>query len=176
MLMYFLMIVLVLLLISYLILGVFLFFSFFAMASGAPFVPSSKEHVREMLEFAEIKPGELVVDLGSGDGRLLIESAKLNASAIGWEINPLLCSWSRFMVKKAKLEDKIKIFRGNLWNADISRADVVTLYLITHKMKRMKDKLLKELKPGARIVSNGFRFPDWPAVKDNGSVYLYIKN
>ncbi|HEX9664422.1 MAG TPA: 50S ribosomal protein L11 methyltransferase [Patescibacteria group bacterium] len=173
------MIIHILFLILYLIftgfvfLGIFWFFTLAAMVSGAPYVPTSKSHVREMVALAGVRPGELVIDLGSGDGRLLIESVRLGARGIGWEINPLLYFWSKFKIKQAGFQDKIKINYGSFWKADISRADVIVLFLITHKMKKMKNKLQTELKPGTRVVSNGFKFPDWEIINGNGAVYLY---
>ncbi|MBL7158848.1 50S ribosomal protein L11 methyltransferase [Candidatus Microgenomates bacterium] len=152
----------------------FLILSFF---TGAPYIVMRKKEAKKMTELAKIKKGERVYDLGSGDGRLVIMAAKKGARAIGYEINPflVLISWVRILLARVRKNAQIKW--RNFWGQDISDADVVLLYLITQHMERMEKKLLKELKPGARVISYTFKFPNWPHSfydKEN-RLYVYEK-
>ena len=142
---------------------------------GAFFASSKKEIVKTMVLLSDIKPGEKAIDLGSGDGRLVIALAKKGAQAHGYEINPLLVFLSRNNIKQAGLQGKAFIHFGNFWLLDFSEFDVVTVYGISHMMKRLEVKLKKELRPGARVVSNYFVFPNWPPSKKENSVRLYKK-
>ncbi len=123
---------------------------------GAPYVRSKKDKIKTMLELADIKPGEVVVDLGSGDGSILIEAAKRGAIAMGIEINPFLVWHSRRHVRRAGLEDKIKILKSDFRSRHLGNADVIFLYLWPSTIEELQEKFSRELKPGTRIVSNGF--------------------
>lgn len=140
---------------------------------GAPFVPSRYETLKKMMALAKVKPGMKTADLGSGDGRIVIALAKAGAEAHGYEINPLLVWWSRRIIKKEKLSDQAFIHWVNFWRHNVSSFDVVTIFGINYIMKNLERKLKKELKPDARIVSNGFTFPTWPYSQKDGNVYLY---
>lgn len=125
---------------------------------GAPWVPAPKEKVLKMLEMLKIKPGEVVYDLGSGDGRILIWAVQyFGARGVGIEIDPLRVFYSRLFVKIKGLPPQIKIIRQNLLEADLKEADVVTLFLLPKILEKLKGKLLKELKPGTRIAC--YRYP-----------------
>lgn len=142
---------------------------------GAFFVPTKRTHVSRIMGILNLKPGEKVVDLGSGDGRLLIALAEAGAEAHGYEHNPLLVARSKFALKKRGLEGKAFVHMENFWNADLSSFDGVVIYGISYIMPKLEKKLRAELRPGARVVSNAFKFPSWePAAKDRG-VYLYIQ-
>ena len=134
--------------IGFLFLLVHLFFALlilFLMLSfltGGPFVPSNNKSAQSMIDIAGIKPGMTVYDLGSGDGRILLAAAKKGAKAIGIEINPFLVLWS-----KIRCRDKNIIVRWNsLWNTDISDAHVVFVYLLPTHMKKLEQKLTRELR------------------------------
>lgn len=142
---------------------------------GAPFLRSSKKTRAIMFELADIKEDELVIDLGSGDGVILIEAAEKGARAIGYEINPFLVSRSRIAIKTNKLEDKVTVFKKSFWSADLSQADVIMLFGISHIMPQLYKKLQRELKPGARVISNTFTFPKWQPEKVSDNVKLYRK-
>ena len=143
---------------------------------GAIYVPSNRDRIKKIIELAEIKPGEKAVDLGSGDGRIVIALAEAGAEAYGYEINPILVRKSRRNIRKARLENKAFIILGSFWQADLSKFDIITIYGMQHVMRRLEKKSRKELKKDARIVSNAFEFPTWsPKKKDNG-VYLYENN
>lgn len=133
---------------------------------GAPFVPASLKNVKRMIELANLKPGEIIYDLGSGDGRLIIEAAKnYKAKAVGIEINPLLVYFSRWKIKKLGLQDNISVYQGNFFKKNFSDADVITLYLSQPALKHLEKKFLSELKPGTRIVSLSFTFNNIPFIK-----------
>jgi len=134
--------------------------------SIAPYLASPMPVVRRMLECAEVKPGEVVYDLGCGDGRILIVAAQeFGARAVGVEIRDDLAKKAMEKVEELQLSDKIKVIHDNLFNVDISEADVVTLYLTTSANRKIKDKLERELKPGARVVSHEYEMPGWKPVK-----------
>lgn len=143
----------------------FMLYFFVAFRTGAPFWPSGRKTIAQMLALANPKPGELLIDLGSGDGRILFAAAKLGMRAIGVEMNPFFVWWSRAR--------GAHVMRGDLWNTDVSSADIVTIYFIHAKMKQLQDKLQKEMKPGSRVISNKFTFPDWQAEAKDGKVHLY---
>ena len=140
---------------------------------GAPFVPTSRARVGAMLALAKPKPGELWVDLGSGDGRILVAASLAGARAVGYEFHPLLVLLSRLAIARHGLRGLASVLRANLWKADLSKADIVSLYLMPYRMERMQAKLRAELKPGCRIVSNAFPIADWPPAGFDNQVFLY---
>jgi cyclopropane fatty-acyl-phospholipid synthase-like methyltransferase len=143
------------------------------MMQGGFYTPSSRERISYILSLANVKPGEKVVDLGSGDGRVLMACAKKGARCTGFEIDPLLVWRSRKNIKKAHLDKKITIIPKSFWTANISSYDVIIIYGITHIMGRLKDKLKKEAKENTRIISVYFRFPGWDHILKKGDIYLY---
>lgn len=143
---------------------------------GAPYVPTPKKKVKKMLEMAELKPGEKLIDMGSGDGQILIEATKLGVQAEGYEIDPLLIWLSKKEIRKAGFEAKIKINWKSFWKADVKEADIITFYGIIGIMGKMERKLLAELKPGARVVSYSFAFSKWQPEKHESGIFLYRKS
>jgi ubiquinone/menaquinone biosynthesis C-methylase UbiE len=128
----------------------------------APYIPTPQVIVDKMLEAGRVKPGDMVYDLGSGDGRIVITAAqKFGARAVGVELSGDLCRMTTERVRALGLEDKVKIVHGNLLNVDLSPADVVTIYLLTSSNERVKPNLEKYLKPGSRVVSNDFEIRGW---------------
>lgn len=140
---------------------------------GAPFVSSSKEQIRVMLRLADIKPEDTVMDLGSGNGTLLMEATKKGSRAIGIEMNPFLVWYSRFRIRHSDFKSAITIHRGDLYRFPLHSADVVFLYLLPHTVADLRKKLSEELKPGSRVISNGFPILGWPVLKEESHVYLY---
>lgn len=139
------------------------------------YVPSTYEGVANMLKLAQLKPGEVVIDLGSGDGRILIESARLGCKAIGYEIMPWLVWWSRWRVHQAGLSDLVSVQWRSFWQADFSQADVVFLYAAASIMPRLEKKLRAELPKKARVVTQRFAFPSWPVKKHLANCYLQLQ-
>jgi cyclopropane fatty-acyl-phospholipid synthase-like methyltransferase len=147
---------------------------FLGIFTGAHYVPTSAERTVRMLRLAALTPGERLVDIGSGDGRLVIEAARQGASAYGYELNPALVWWSRRKIRAAHMEGKAEISWKDFWHQDFSRFDVVTVYGIPHIMGLLEKKLLRELRPGARVVSNSFAFPTWEGKSEDG-IFVYTK-
>jgi predicted RNA methylase len=138
----------------------------FGAADLAPYIPTPQILVEKMLEAGHVKPGDMVYDLGSGDGRIVITAAqKFGAKAVGVEIRPDLCRIATERIKSLGLEDRVSMVQGNALRVDLSSADVVTMYLLTSSNERLKPNLEKYLKPGARIVSNEFPIKGWKPVE-----------
>lgn len=154
---------------------IFTFLFVYALLFGAPYVPIPKYGLDKIIEYANIKSGQKTVDLGSGDGRIMIAMAKAGAIVYGYEINPLLVWWTKRKIKKEGLEGKAFVYLKSFWNEDLSSFDVVILFGVRKIMKRLEEKLDKELKPGAKIISFGFSFPDWQVVKKEQATFLYEK-
>lgn len=144
-----------------------------SMLHGAFFVPSADDRLNTMLKLAKPKPGEKIIDLGSGDGKIAFALAKLGYPVEGIEINPLLVRLANKQAKKLNLEKLASFRRANFWRLDFSQYDLIFVYGITYIMKRLEKKLRKELKPEARVVSNYFQFPNWTAEIEENEVRLY---
>ena len=140
---------------------------------GPVFVPANPEAVLSMVKLLDVVPGEKAVDLGSGDGRIVIALARAGAEAHGYEHNIILVWWSRFKIRRAGLSGKAFIHRSNFWKTDFSRFTIFTVFGIPYIMAPLQEKLSREAAPGARAVSYTFKFPSLKlAGKDNGN-YLY---
>lgn len=138
-----------------------------------PFVPTQEECVAEMLKMAEVTAQDIVYDLGCGDGRIVVAAAKRGARAVGIDINPVRIKESNENAKKAQVTDKVKFIQQNLFQADISEATVLTLYLLPEVNLRLRPKLLQELRPGTRIVSHDFHMGKWKADKSFQKGYYF---
>lgn len=155
--------------------GLLIFYLLLAFLTGAPYVPSARLTAHAMIRLAGIDKKSIVYDLGSGDGRLLNLSMKKGAKkAIGYEINPYLVFFSRIRFSVNPFRNNVHIHLKNFWKADISDADVVFIYLLPWRMHQLKQKLLKELKPGARVISNSFIFPDWKVLRSDEKAHVYV--
>jgi precorrin-6B methylase 2 len=132
-----------------------------------PYVPTPPVVVKAMLKLAEVKPNDVIYDLGCGDGRIAIAAAKdFGARAVGIDIDPKRISEAQENANNAGVADRVKFMRGNLFDADIHDATVVTLYLLPSVNLQLKPKLLRDLKPGTRIVSHSFDMGDWKPDKE----------
>jgi precorrin-6B methylase 2 len=148
-------------------------FAILSIVKGAPFVLTKKARRAIIISFADIKYGEKAVDIGSGDGSIVIEMARAGAEAHGYEINLLLVLWSKLRIWKAGLNGKAFVHWGNMWKTDFSPFSVVVVYGIKQIMHDLEEKLNKELKPGTRVISNTFPFPNWKVEKEENLVFLY---
>lgn len=127
-----------------------------------PFVPTPEEVVAEMLKMANVGKDDVLYDLGCGDGRIVITAAKeLGCRGVGIDIDPVRIQESRVNAENAGVTDKVEFLRMDLFDADISQATVVTLYLLSKVNLRLRPKLLRDLKPGTRVVSHDFSMGAW---------------
>ncbi len=149
-------------------------------APEVPFVPTPEATVTAMLELAGVKAGDIVYDLGSGDGRIVISAIRDHGAerAVGVDINPDRITEANENARRAGVQDKAEFRQGDLFDADIGEATVVTLYLLPSVNERLKPKLLSELKPGTRIVSHAFDMGDWKPEKEveaaGTTLYLWV--
>lgn len=157
--------------------SVLLFFIYFMLAvfTGAPFLPTGKKYVETMLDIAAVQPGERFVDLGSGDGRLVIAAARRGARAVGYEINPFLVVIAYLRIWRAGVRDRATIRWQSFWSADFRAVDVVSIFGITGIMPRLEKKLSIELRPGTRVVSYVFSMPIWKPDVHRDGIRLYKK-
>jgi 16S rRNA G966 N2-methylase RsmD len=149
-----------------------------------PYVPTPPEVVNKMLELAKVGPNDIVYDLGSGDGRIVIMAVeKYGAQALGVELDDERVKQSSARIMELGLEKRAKIIRGNLFETDLRPATVVTLYLLPSVNQRLRPSLEKDLRAGARVVSHDFMIEGWQAeqtvmvTSENGmshTVYLYV--
>jgi SAM-dependent methyltransferase len=145
-------------------------------------VPTPFTLVEKMLDMAKVTPQDYVIDLGSGDGRMIIAAAKRGARALGVEYDSELIELSRRYAAQEGVADKARFVRGDMFEADISQATVLALFLLPDNLRKLKPKFEK-LRPGTRIVTNGFPIDGWEA-KEIGvaprdcdgwcTAYLYV--
>jgi SAM-dependent methyltransferase len=126
-----------------------------------PFVPTPQVVVDEMLRFAGVSASDVVYDLGSGDGRIVITAArKFGAQAVGVELDDELVQQSEENARQAQVAERVKFLKQDFFKADFSQATVITMYLLPGVMKRLRERML-QLKPGTRLVAHDFDFEDW---------------
>ncbi len=153
-----------------------------AQSAAAPdvvYVPTPQPVVDAMLQLAQVTSNDVVYDLGSGDGRIVITAAKrYGARGVGIEIDPALVRQAQENAVAAGVGDRVRFVTENLFTADLREATVVTLYLLQSINERLRPKLVRELTPGTRVVSHVFSMgPEWPPQKtqtiDGRQVYLW---
>jgi predicted O-methyltransferase YrrM len=131
-----------------------------------PYVPTPESVVAKMLELAKVNKNDVVYDLGSGDGRIVITAAqKHGARGVGYDIDPQRIKEANANAQTAGVTDRVRFVLGDLFQADLSEASVVTLYLLPEINLKLRPKLLKELKPGTRIVSHNYGLGDWDPIR-----------
>ncbi|WP_291764489.1 methyltransferase domain-containing protein [Caldivirga sp. UBA161] len=135
------------------------------MPYDVPYVPSPEVVVRRMLQVSGVRPGEVVYDLGCGDGRIVIMAAKeFGARAVCVEIRNDLYEQTLRRIKELNLDNTVKVIHGNFFEVPIEDADVVTMYLLTSVNQMLRPKLERELRPGTRVVSHDFEVPGWKPI------------
>ena len=135
--------------------------------TDVPYLPTSDAVVDAMLKLAQVKNDDLVYDLGCGDGRIVIAAAKnFGARGVGIDIDPERIREAMENAEKAGVQNRVRFLEKDLFAADIRDADVVTLYLLSSVNLKLRSKLLQELRPGTRVVSNTFDMGDWKPDKE----------
>lgn len=147
------------------------------MVVGAGYGPTERRKVKKMLEISGAGPSDVVYDLGSGDGRIVVEAAKtFHARAVGIEADPTRVLLSRLAVKVNRVKGRVNVVWGNFFHMNLGEATIVTLFLSQGTNRRLKQKLMAELKPGTRVVSYVWTFDNWtPILTDSGDkISLYV--
>jgi cyclopropane fatty-acyl-phospholipid synthase-like methyltransferase len=148
-----------------------------------PFVTTSSDNLKTVIELANIKPGERIVDLGSGDGRVILAFGKLakryeheQKSVIhGFEIKPELVIRTNERIVQAGLQDIVSVYQKSFWDVDLSQYDRIYIYGMQSILGRLERKLEQEMRPGALFISNIFKLPHWKPKKKESDIYLYTK-
>ena len=143
---------------------------------GLPPVPTKLSRIRKALKLVNLRPNEVLYDLGSGDGRVLIIAAReFSAQAVGIEIGPVQRAFSWVNVLRNGIRDKVRIEAGNFYQANLGAADVVFVYATSKEVKKLASHLEKQMKPGSRLVSISADFPEWEpsAFDERELIFLY---
>lgn len=153
------------------LLGCIISLSWFA-GSDAPYVPTKMDNIRRILRFAGVKKGKRFYELGSGDGRVVLAAAKLKADAVGIEQSWLRVIYSSYKAWILKLK-KAHFYHGNIFYKSYSDADIIYIYLLSKGVKKLEEKLKKELKKGSIIITQTYHFSRWRPFKKEGNFWLY---
>ena len=145
----------------------------YTVLNGAPYLPTDTKSVDEMVALAHVTSQTKMVDIGSGDGKIILAFAKAGAEAHGYEINPVLVWITKYRIKRAGLSARCFVHQGSFWNVDFSPYNTITLFGITRIMKKLEEKLQKELKPGTKIFSHVFKFPTMKCIEERPLVRVY---
>ncbi|MGH7195669.1 MAG: class I SAM-dependent methyltransferase [Candidatus Saccharimonadales bacterium] len=155
------------------IIGVILIILFAsAILFGAPFLPTLKKRVPDALALLDLKPGQTLLELGSGDGRIMKAAAKQGIKVIGYEINPLLVLWSMFV--NLPYRKLVTIHCRNYWHVPLPPTDAIYVFLLNPYMKKLDKKIVQEIKQPIKVVSFAFAFPDHKPIKQLNGQMLYL--
>lgn len=138
---------------------------------GAPYLPSLNAHRQAAFKLLDLKPGQVIYDLGSGDGRFLRQAARRGYYAVGYELNPFMFVIGWLVTRRYR--KRIELHFGDFWKSDISRADAVYVFLFDRYMKQLDDKLRQEGKKGLKLASHTFKIPGKTPIDNDYGVYLY---
>lgn len=141
-----------------------------------PYLATPDTTVAAMLDIGALKPGEFVIDLGSGDGRILVTAAQRGATGFGVDIDPKRIAEANANAQKAGVADKVSFRRQDLFETPLGQADLLTMYLLPEVNLQLRPRILSEVRPGTRVVSHAFDMGGWrpDATGDNGGVFLWI--
>ncbi len=161
------------LLIFVIALGAVLFVLFaFVVAFGAPYLPTLKPQIDEALDLVDLEKGQTLLELGSGDGRVLFAAADHGLKAIGYELNPLLVLYTR--IRGRKYKGRVKVYWRNFWGVKLPPADGIFVFLLDNYMTKLDNKIVQEYSgKKIKLVSFAFRIPEKEPVKESKGLYLY---
>lgn len=155
--------------------GVAVFFIFnFVIAFGAPFLPTLKHQVPKAIELINLKPGQTLVELGSGDGRIAIVAAQTGVNVICFELNPILVIYS--WLRTRRYGKKIKIIWGNYWRRPLPKTDGIFVFLVKPYMEKLNNKIIQETKQPVKLVSFAYQISSRQADQEANGLYLYKYN
>lgn len=143
-----------------------------------PYVPTPNDVVERMLDLADVGQGDYVIDLGSGDGRIVIAAANRGAVGHGVDLNPTRVDEARENAEEAGVSDRVMFLQGDIFETDFSDASVITMYLLSSVNEKLRPSLLENLRPGTRVVSHSFSMGDWQADDEirheNRTLYYWV--
>ena len=143
----------------------------FVIAFGAPFLPTLSPQVGRALDLIDLKPGETLLELGSGDGRVLMAAAARGLNVVGYELNPFLVLYSWLRTRRYRRQ--VKIVWRNFWKVDWPPAEGIFVFLLNPYMKRLDKKITQEMSKNVKVVSFAFHIPGRKPAKESNGLYLY---
>jgi predicted RNA methylase len=145
------------------------------MISGLPWIPTRPARIHQALTLAHISPGDILYDLGSGDGRVLVMAAReFGACAIGIEISPIHCVVARVNAFLGGINDKVEIRWTSFYNVDLKDADVIFVYMTSRETTRLRPRLERQLRPGTRVISISCEIAGWQPVEFNREELIFL--
>jgi SAM-dependent methyltransferase len=157
------------------VLGILVFFLFsFVIVFGAPFLPILKNNVKPAIKLVNLRPGQTLLELGSGDGRVLIAAAQAGLNVVGYELNPILfvISW----IRTRKYRRQVKIVLGNYWNKEWPEADAIFVFLLNRYMEKLNTRIVQTYANPIKLVSFAFKIPNREEDAEKDGLYLYKYN
>lgn len=139
---------------------------------GAPYLPTLRPQVKAAIELANLKPGETLLDLGCGDGKMLIAAAQLGVNSVGYELNPMLAiiAWLRTI----RYRENVQVVWGDFWHSTWPPAEVIFVFLLEKYMQRLDTKIMQLKHKPVKLVSFAFQVPGKRAIREKQGVYLYL--
>lgn len=152
--------------------AIFVFIAFtFVVAFGAPFLPTLTPQVKNALDLIDLKPGQTLLELGSGDGKVMIAAAERGLTVIGYELNPLLVVYSWLRTRKYK--GRVKVVWGNFWRKELPKTDGIFVFLLQPYMAKLDTKIIQECSKPVKLVSFAFYIPDKKPDTERNGMFLY---
>ncbi len=146
----------------------------FVLLFGAPYLPTLSKQQETALELLDLKPGQTLLELGSGDGRMLAAAARKGVKSIGYELNPLLAGYSWLITRRYK--GLVTVRFGNFWTKSLPPCDGIYVFLLDRYMKKLHKKITQEISSPVNVVSFAFRIPDLNHTTEKSGLYLYKFN
>lgn len=143
----------------------------FVVFFGAPYLPTMSAQTQAALDLVDLKPGQTLLELGSGDGRVMVAAAERGLKVIGYELNPILALYSWLITRKYR--GRVKVVWGNFWRRKLPNADGIFTFLLPKYMTKLDNKIVQEFGKSVKLVSFAFKIPDRRIVKERSGVYLY---
>jgi 16S rRNA A1518/A1519 N6-dimethyltransferase RsmA/KsgA/DIM1 with predicted DNA glycosylase/AP lyase activity len=139
---------------------------------GAPYLPTLRPQIQAALELAELKSGDTLLELGSGDGKVLVAAARQGINVVGYELNPLLVAFS--WLRTRKYRNKVRIIWGDYWQNDWPEHQAIFTFLLPRYMTKLDKKVIQSKHKPVKLVSFAFEVPHRPAEAERGGVFLYV--
>jgi SAM-dependent methyltransferase len=157
----------------YILIGVILIFGF-VILFGAPYLPTFKKQIVQAIELLDLKPGQHLIELGCGDGRVLLEAAKRGLKVTGYEINPILVLVC--IIKTWKYRNNVKVVWGNFWQKNWPPTDGIFVFLLDKYMNKLNQKIIQTYSKKVNLVSFAFKIPNRPIDDEKNGLFLYRYN